>query len=58
MERHGGAVSKAVTKKTTHLLNDHGEIGPAKKAKCDKAGVRIVGEDFLLDLVRAAAENK
>jgi hypothetical protein len=26
VERHGGTMSKAVTKKTTHLLNDHGEV--------------------------------
>jgi NAD-dependent DNA ligase len=24
--KHGGAMSKAVTKKTTHLVNDHGEV--------------------------------
>ena len=31
------------------------QIGPAKKKKCDETGVKIVGEDFILDLVRAAA---
>mmetsp|Transcript_37116 Transcript_37116/g.73511 ORF Transcript_37116/g.73511 Transcript_37116/m.73511 type:complete len:403 (+) Transcript_37116:712-1920(+) len=51
--KHGGALVKAVTKKTTHLVNDHGEIGPAKKAKCEAAGVAIVGEDAIFDMVRA-----
>ena len=55
VEQHGGTCVKAVTKKTTHLLNDHGEVGPAKKAKCEQLGVAVVGEDFILDLVRTAA---
>ena len=55
VEQHGGTCVKAVTKKTTHLLNDHGEVGPAKRAKCEQLGVAMVGEDFILDLVRTAA---
>jgi hypothetical protein len=32
---------KAVTGKLTHLVNDHGEVGPSKKAKCATLRVQV-----------------
>eukprot|EP00802_Teleaulax_amphioxeia_P019656 Tamp_19897.p1 GENE.Tamp_19897~~Tamp_19897.p1 ORF type:complete len:363 (+),score=46.94 Tamp_19897:161-1090(+) len=54
---HGATVSKSVTGKLTHLVSDHGEIGPSKKAKCAQLGVQVVGEDFFFDLVRGGAAS-
>eukprot|EP00976_Prorocentrum_cordatum_P017451 350932-Prorocentrum_minimum.AAC.4 len=54
IEKHGGSVAKSLTKKVTHLLNDHGEVGPAKKKQALQKGIPIVGEDVLFDIVRAA----
>lgn len=54
---HGGSVVKGISKKITHLVNDHGEIGPSKKAKCLEMKVDIVGEDFFIDKVKAAIQG-
>lgn len=51
---HGGKVSKAITGKVTHLVNDHGEAGPSKQAKCKEFGIPVVSENVILDLVRAS----
>jgi hypothetical protein len=32
---------KTVTGKLTHLVNDHGEVGPSKKAKCATLRVQV-----------------
>jgi BRCT domain type II-containing protein len=52
---HGGKVAKSITKGTTHLVNDHGAVGPSKLLKCQAQGVPVVGEDVIFELVRAAA---
>ena len=52
---HGGKVSKSITKGTTHLVNDHGVVGPSKRMKCEAQGVPVVGEDAIFELVRGAA---
>eukprot|EP00928_Gymnodinium_smaydae_P015186 TRINITY_DN15569_c0_g2_i1.p1 TRINITY_DN15569_c0_g2~~TRINITY_DN15569_c0_g2_i1.p1 ORF type:complete len:418 (-),score=53.07 TRINITY_DN15569_c0_g2_i1:589-1842(-) len=49
--RHGGKVSKSVGPKVTHLVNDHGEVGPAKLAKFKTLGIPVVSEDDILRLV-------
>jgi len=49
---HGGKVSKGVTSKVTHLVNDHGEAGPAKQAKCKEFGIPMVSEDVILNMVK------
>jgi len=49
---HGGKLSKAVTAKVTHLVNDHGEAGPAKQAKCKEFGIPMVSEDVILKMVK------
>jgi len=51
--KHGGTVVKAITKKVTYLVNDHGEVGPSKRQKCEKMKVSIVSEDAIFELVRA-----
>lgn len=51
IRKHGGDVSKSVTGRVTHILNDHGEVGPAKKRKAADRNIPIVGEDALLALV-------
>jgi len=48
---HGGKVSSGVTAKVTHLVNDHGEAGPAKQAKCKEFGIPMVSEDVILKMV-------
>ena len=53
--KYGGKIVKSVTRAVTHLVNDHGEVGPSKLAKCKKNGVPIVGEDVILELVRQSA---
>ena len=52
VKKHGGKVGKSITKSTTHLVNDHGVIGPAKRKVCETQGIPIVGEDAILELVR------
>lgn len=49
---HGGKVSKGVTAKVTHLVNDHGEAGPSKQAKCKEFGIPMVSEDVILKMVK------
>lgn len=48
---HGGAVKKAITRTTTHLVNDHGSIGPSKLKKCKAQGIPVVSEDVIFGLV-------
>ena len=57
VKKHGGKVSKSITKGTTHLVNDHGTIGPSKLSKCQAQGVPIVGEDAIFDLVKGVVSN-
>ena len=49
---HGGRVMKSVSKKVTHLVNDHGEAGPSKLKKCKAYGIKVVGEDDIMSLVK------
>ena len=55
IQRHGGKKVSGVTKACTHLLNDLGEVGPAKQAKCLKLNVPICSEDVIFQKVAAAA---
>ena len=50
--KHGGRVMKSVSKKVTHLVNDHGEAGPSKLKKCKAYGIKVVGEDDIMSLVK------
>merc|ERR1712070_919840 len=49
---HGGKVSSSITAKVTHLVNDHGEAGPSKQAKCKELGIPMVSEDVILKMVK------
>ena len=57
VESHGGKMVKSVTKSLSYLVNDHGEVGPSKRAKCEKNDVPLVGEDAIFDLVRQASSK-
>jgi hypothetical protein len=54
--KHGGKVAKSITKTTTHLVNDHGSIGPAKLKTCEAQKIPVVGEDAILELVKASLQ--
>ena len=56
--RHGGRISKSVTRKVTHLVTDHGEAGPSKLKKCSMFGIKVVGEDTILGIVAKHAAQK
>lgn len=47
----GGKVTSALSKKTTHLVAGD-EAGPAKIAKAEENGTKVISEDDLLDLIR------
>lgn len=50
--KHGGKVSKSITKSLTHLVNDvDGTVGESKLRECKARNIPIVGEDHILDLV-------
>lgn len=53
IQRHGGQVGKSLTLKTTHILNDHGEVGWSKRKQATARGIPIVSEDVMFQLVRA-----
>ena len=55
---HGGRVVKSVSRKVTHLINDHGEVGRSKKSKCDALHIPVVSEDAIFALVRSAAQRR
>ena len=51
-KKHGGKISKSITRKTSFLVNDHGTVGPSKFKKCQANNIPVVGEDHILELVR------
>jgi replication factor C subunit 1 len=53
IERHGGIVAKSVTKKVTHAIVGL-EAGPAKLAKIEQRKIKVMTEDDLLNMIRAA----
>lgn len=50
VEKHGGKVSGSISSKTD-LLVAGDKMGPAKKAKAEKLGVRIVSEDEFIEMI-------
>ena len=52
VKKHGGKISKSITRKTSFLVNDHGTVGPSKFKKCQANNIPVVGEDHILELVR------
>ena len=50
--KHGGTVSKSITKSLTHLVNDvDGTIGESKLKQCKAKNIPVVGEDHIFELV-------
>ena len=56
IQKHGGKVVKSVTNSTTHLINDHGTVGPSKKKKCEAKNIPIVSENVIFELVQKSIE--
>lgn len=54
--KHGGAMAKSITVKVTHVLNDHGEIGPVKLKQAQAKGIPVVSEDVLFQLVELGSK--
>ena len=52
IQKHGGKVVKSVTNSTTHLINDHGTVGPSKRKKCESKKIPIVSENVIFELVQ------
>ncbi len=50
IEQHGGTVSSAVSSKTSYLLA--GEKGGSKLEKAEKLGVKIMGENELMAMIK------
>ena len=44
IERNGGKVSGSISKKTSFVLAG-ADMGPAKRAKADELGVKVIGEE-------------
>ena len=57
IKMHGGRVVKAMSRKVTVLLNDHGEVGKSKRAKCGQWGIPIESEDYILQRVGASIKS-
>ncbi|CAG5026942.1 unnamed protein product [Parnassius apollo] len=52
----GGCVKSSVTKKVTHLLTGE-DAGPAKMAKAQELGIKIINEDEFLQMIIDLSNN-
>ena len=52
IEKHGGKVSGSISSKTTYLLAGD-KMGPEKRKKAEKLGVKIIDETQYLQMVNA-----
>lgn len=50
IEREGGKNSGSISKKTSFVLAGE-NMGPAKREKCEKLGIPMIGEDEFLDMI-------
>ncbi|XP_068628353.1 replication factor C subunit 1 [Battus philenor] len=53
----GGSVKSAVTKKVTHVLAGE-DPGPAKMAKAQELGIKIINEDEFLQMIKDLSSDK
>jgi DNA ligase (NAD+) len=56
IEEHGGRNVAAVSAKVDYLVAGD-NMGPAKRAKAEKLGVKIISLDELLDMISPSAEK-
>ncbi len=54
VEEHGGKVSSAISGSTSYLLA--GEKAGSKLEKAEKLGVKVIGEQQFLELVKGSVE--
>ena len=52
IERNGGKVSGSISKKTSFVLAG-ADMGPAKRAKADELGVKVIGEEEFNRMIEA-----
>lgn len=57
INKYGGCVKNSVTKKVTHLIAGE-DAGPAKIAKAQDLGIKIINEDEFLKLITDSSEKK
>ena len=50
IEDHGGKNTGSISKKTSFILAGEG-MGPSKREKTDKLGIRIVSENEFLEMI-------
>jgi DNA ligase (NAD+) len=51
---NGGAVTTSVSKETTYLINNDIDSNSSKNKKAKELGIKIISEDFLIDMLEAA----
>ncbi|KAJ2943983.1 hypothetical protein O0L34_g8306 [Tuta absoluta] len=49
--KHGGCVKSGISKKVTHVLAGD-DAGPAKMAKAEELGIKIISEDDFLQMIK------
>ncbi|MEO7081028.1 MAG: BRCT domain-containing protein, partial [Flavobacteriales bacterium] len=52
IEENGGKVSGSISKKTSFVVAG-ADMGPAKKAKAEELGVKVIDEDELRRMIEA-----
>ncbi|XP_039765625.1 replication factor C subunit 1 isoform X2 [Pararge aegeria] len=55
--KYGGCVKPGISKKVTHVLAGD-EAGPAKLAKAEELGIRIINEDEFLNMIKGTDKIK
>lgn len=56
IERQGGKNSGSISKKTSFVLAGE-NMGPAKREKCEKLGIPMIGEDEFLDMIGRGGDH-
>lgn len=56
IEREGGKNSGSISKKTSFVLAGE-NMGPAKREKCEKLGIPMIGEDEFLDMIGRGGDH-